>query len=1284
MKLNSRKFFILLSIVACMLIALTVSVCAVETSGSVDWGSKPTTYTWSYDSASAVFTVSIENAAYGEKLATALKTDADFNTFVTEYGSTVTKLCVTDAGSTTLQEKFANLGFSNLETIIIGGSKRVGGQGNSTTTIFSGLSKLKYVEFTDDVENAAPDCVDLRNMITNGKNYVLNMMFYNCTSIEKVLLNETTPFHKDHNMLGEAMFAGCTSLTSINIPSWVTSLEGKVFKNCKKLQAIDLSQTSITAIGAEAFYGCASLTTVTLNSNPEIAAKSAFPDSASLTIYCPDEETESAIGELGYTNTNIVYEDPALKLLSGTAENCWYINSGNQQSKGADINWKFDTASETLYIWASSGSGVDFTRTSNPSGYNALFTSASFLEFAEAYASQVKTINMFDENGENPITVLSGNWSKGGFGALAGKGFANIEKIYVSDTFHFVACGNLFNGLSKLTTFGRVGTPDGTVDLSFCDQTNGTNVGTFSGQTGINTVKLANSASSTGTPKESGTGLENISDSHFVGMTGLAEVILSSKTRAIGANAFDGCEKLTRLAVPVGIPAATDYTEATLPLFDEDALSGSSISVISILDPSFADSTASKSLPDVEGLKIYTTSAALKAGFEEKYTLSKLVAIVGTVKAEGFAIRTTGYNGLRSLFSFDEALCAELKTAGVELMEYGGILVPSNKLNQLGDDFRLNVIRQNDTYFVNTGAATKIPIWSNGVLVGSKLSSSVENVKTDFAVTIVNFKQNFTNDVYACAYSVYRDPYGNEYVEFANYGTNNADLEHNSIAKIAVAMYTNCPSAEQADYEALLNKTVNTASVWNVLYQASTDAGVTALGDGAYAMTVTNSINGEEYRIVAAATRAEAQANAAEGDICIAVKDIEEKADTLAKKENTPLTEWNNSITTNIYNRAEHNARHPQGMASDGEYVYVSLAGKVLKIRISDGEEVGTYTTSIGMGFHMGDITCHGGYLYGSITGSGTYTDNTFIGVIKCSDIIGDKGDEILKIAHFYKLDSSDASYGFGGIDGIAAGNIPGKGYIDADGVVHNDDNKYLLVAVSGGVHTSDTTVPDTAYDNDNYKICAVAFSDVLNNAMPITSDFFCNATGLTSVEPVHTMYTYIGACRYGPQTMEVDKDTGDIILNMYSRPADSVYPEVSGAIVIDGSTMLRLEEIEVGQSVPTTSENYMDAQEQAAKYLVDGEYPKGYFVTLKCTCGLNGIEKHECVSYGDTGKEFYFCSGSLKAYPYGFVSLGDDFYYIIYWAGGSSDETGWACTAALRKLNHYDGAWSYSSYSYN
>lgn len=378
-------------------------------------------------------------------------------------------------------------------------------------------------------------------------------------------------------------------------------------------------------------------------------------------------------------------------------------------------------------------------------------------------------------------------------------------------------------------------------------------------------------------------------------------------------------------------------------------------------------------------------------------------------------------------------------------------------------------------------------------------------------------------------------------------------------------------------------------------------------------------------------------------------------------------------------------AQHPQGMATDGEYIYISFTGLIVKVRIDDGEVVGRFVPSSGLsnlGFHMGDITYKDGYIYGGLTGWGT--EKSYVGIISVEDLEGSVSDEVLYAAYLpegggvsgkggaeaeYSLSDGTTKYAIGGVDGIDYGKLPGGGWIDAEGNVHEDDAEYLFVAFSGGVPTSSDATDDD-FDNDNYMIGAYSFEDLKGSAEPLTADRFkTEGAEQSKLVSRYRMFVYTGACRYGAQTLAVDRDTGDIIMNMYGRPIESVYP-ANSAVVIDGSKMLYTAEIEVGQSSSSAH-----GVERAELYMMNGEYPTELFMTIKCTCGKGDLEAHEEKSYGDTDYNFRFCS-TLGSWSNGCVSLGNGYYYTL--SAWGSDSDGWNAGVTLYKLSRNGGAWSY------
>ena len=92
----------------------------------------------------------------------------------------------------------------------------------------------------------------------------------------------------DHNLytcndiIGEYAFFGCSSLTSVNIPSSVTGIGNKVFRGCTSLTSINIP-SSVTEIGWYAFSGCSSLTSVNIPSSVKSIGDYTFSSCSSLT-----------------------------------------------------------------------------------------------------------------------------------------------------------------------------------------------------------------------------------------------------------------------------------------------------------------------------------------------------------------------------------------------------------------------------------------------------------------------------------------------------------------------------------------------------------------------------------------------------------------------------------------------------------------------------------------------------------------------------------------------------------------------------------------------------------------------------------------------------------------------------------------------------------------------------------------------------------------------------------------------------------------------------------------
>ncbi len=554
----------------------------------------------------------------------------------------------------------------------------------------------------------------------------------------------------------------------------------EVLKNATNL----VIRADITSIADGAFAGLTKLENVTFEGNAPSVNANPFSVSG-LTVTVASGADGFGDTWQGYTVSYPVIENTFIAVNKGTE---------------ADGAWKFDGRTETLYVWSNHKTDDEFT---NDLYLNNLLNDESFKSFAGGtYGKYVKILNFRNEDGTVIVDRIEDGYNKG-LGQLASLGLTGIEEIYAGGTVgepvvvEFRRMSEMFQGLDALTTFGREGTAKGTVDLASFTFDGGASNGAFSAQKGIKKVTIPVSDTwGLAYDQKAKSPWANIPAEHFKGMTGLEEVVLNGSTVnknngstddtfkgayylgtcEIGANAFDGCTSLKSITIPAGAPAsavirksnqvAGGSTERSVKLFSANTFAGSSIEEIYILND---DQTviADYSIADKAGLTIWCVTAEAANVIKADTPSATFKTLSNTAVVGGdYAVRYKSYNGLRSIYRFDNAFSSALiEKTGLTLVEYGAMIVAQSKKG----DNALEINTLDPSFDTTVTGAIKRVVWKNGEFEG-KVINHDPKANTEFALSLINYTGHWHDDVYSRAYAIYVDAYGEYVVAYADNG----------------------------------------------------------------------------------------------------------------------------------------------------------------------------------------------------------------------------------------------------------------------------------------------------------------------------------------------------------------------------------------------------------------------------------------------------------------------------------------------------------------------------------
>ena len=168
--------------------------------------------------------------------------------------------------------------------------------------------------------------------IVKGGDYYYN--YYGCYTLDDVIGNQafdgcssltSLTLPSSVTSIGSSAFSGCSGLTSLTLPSSVTSIEWSAFSGCSGLTSLTLP-SSVTSIGESAFSGCSGLTSLTLPSSVSSIGESAFSGCSGLSSIYVNWESPLSIDASTFEDANT--GKCILYVPKGTYDDYWISNWG--------------------------------------------------------------------------------------------------------------------------------------------------------------------------------------------------------------------------------------------------------------------------------------------------------------------------------------------------------------------------------------------------------------------------------------------------------------------------------------------------------------------------------------------------------------------------------------------------------------------------------------------------------------------------------------------------------------------------------------------------------------------------------------------------------------------------------------------------------------------------------------------------------------------------------------------------------------------------------------------
>ncbi len=425
-------------------------------------------------------------------------------------------------------------GCSSLVSVNIDSAAKVLGEG-----MFYNCSALSSVSLSNSIETISSDvfygCNSLSSITLGASVANINGAFTSSAIAEYKVAEGNTALAAHDGVLYTAdktkilAYPARRTAASITLPKELTEIPASTFRGVTSLQTVIFEEGSDTplVIGAEAFYGCTSLTEINLPARLFSIGSSAFYNCKSLTSICLPEGLTS-IGSNAFQNCNILEVGNFSKAIT--------VSLNDSASKNGYLMQK------AIYLYTADGGwlkeGSAITEIADGGKRLTVDNGSAVMSFGdEAWL-------LLYVGSATEITVPAGvtRISDGVF-----KGLTSITSVTLPETVTYIGA-EAFSGCNKLKS---VNVPDSVTAIgekAFYNCKALTSVNIPNGVTAIgdNTFYYCQSLTSVTIPAS----VKSIGYRAFYSCDGMTELLLNEGLEVIGEQAFNYCEELTTVTIP--------------------------------------------------------------------------------------------------------------------------------------------------------------------------------------------------------------------------------------------------------------------------------------------------------------------------------------------------------------------------------------------------------------------------------------------------------------------------------------------------------------------------------------------------------------------------------------------------------------------------------------------------------------------------------------------------------------------------------------------------------------